>query len=407
MNDVATTVDAHSAASPKAQFRRLPVVFVAVLCSALLAITLLLLSFSRLLPDGPEEWTLDWRTAHFSKRATTPRDDIAIVLVTEDTLAQYPSRSPVDRGLLAELVRAIDAARPKLIALDFIFDRPTEIARDNELIAAIREAKTPIILGGVDGRATRLHDRARQFQQEFLTKAGRPVGHVFFAGHEARIKISDQVVRETAETKSGATYSKSLAEIIAEITNSKPQASNRIVAWLLPPNDGKDDLFPSIPVPEHIRSDQQGARPPLFDQYEAALLRGRTVLVGGSFLDRDQHLTPLTLVDGERTPGVMIHAQILAQLLDGRQIVTVPPLLEFVALLFVALMAFCLGRRWQLGRYNLLVNLTGIVVLVAVSVLLFSHVQVLVPSTTLFFAWIGGVTLGHFSHSMTRTVRLT
>ena len=105
------------------------------------------------LVDTLDQYVGDWRIALGSPQAEDQRPDIAIVLVTEDTLLDYQSRSPIDRNLLAELVRAVDAARPRAIALDFIFDRAN--TSDSALIAAVRGATSPIILGTIDERALR------------------------------------------------------------------------------------------------------------------------------------------------------------------------------------------------------------------------------------------------------------
>src|SRR5262249_53343890 len=90
----------------------------------------------------------DHRLAWLSSQAKAQRQDIAVVLVTEETLLDYESRSPISRTLLAELVKAIDAARPKAIGLDIIFDRRT--AQDALLVAAVRRARAPIVLGAID-----------------------------------------------------------------------------------------------------------------------------------------------------------------------------------------------------------------------------------------------------------------
>ncbi|MBS0270504.1 MAG: hypothetical protein JSS54_16225, partial [Proteobacteria bacterium] len=58
---------------------------------ALLVMAVLMVMTARnLLPEAPDKWTYDWRTYFFSKRAETQRTDIALVLINEDTLAQYP-----------------------------------------------------------------------------------------------------------------------------------------------------------------------------------------------------------------------------------------------------------------------------------------------------------------------------
>ena len=85
----------------------------------------LLLTWLLHLPHGPEHWSADFRTAHWSKHPETQHKRIALVYVTEKTLEPYPYLSPTNRLLLADIVKAVDAAGPAAIGLDFIIDRKT------------------------------------------------------------------------------------------------------------------------------------------------------------------------------------------------------------------------------------------------------------------------------------------
>jgi CHASE2 domain-containing sensor protein len=120
------------------------------------------------------------------------------------------------------------------------------------------------------------------------------------------------------------------------------------------------------------------------------------VLIGGDFIDRDKHLTPLSISDGAKMPGVMVQAQILAQLLDGRSVYTVGWLEELVLLAAVAFVGF-FSRQWQIRRYDLLLYIAGLGALILLGIALFSGFGIIAPSTTLFFAWTLGVTGGYYA----------
>jgi CHASE2 domain-containing sensor protein len=126
-------------------------------------------------------------------------------------------------------------------------------------------------------------------------------------------------------------------------------------------------------------------------------LRGKIVLIGGDFVDRDKHLTPLSVLDGAKMPGVMVQAQILAQLRDGRSIHEVPWDMELALLAVVALLGFMVSRFFSVKRYDWLVYLCGLAALVILGVVLFSTYAIIIPSTSLFFAWTAGVTGGHYA----------
>ena len=73
-------------------------------------------------------------------------------------MQHFPYRSPLDRGFLSRsLLTAFDAKHPRAIVLDYLFDQPTEKAKDDE---AARERcitmKTPLVVSyfeaGSDGQ---------------------------------------------------------------------------------------------------------------------------------------------------------------------------------------------------------------------------------------------------------------
>ena len=111
-------------------------------------------------------------------------------------------------------------------------------------------------------------------------------------------------------------------------------------------------------------------------------------------------------MDRKRKPGVLIHAQIVAQLLDGRSILTTPKWSEAIIVFLLTAVGFYLGYRWNFKRYDLLVSLIGVIVLAAAGVFFFRHFHLLIPPTTLFLAWVIGVTSGHYSNLAFRAFRI-
>ncbi|MBA4095068.1 MAG: hypothetical protein C0489_13415, partial [Candidatus Accumulibacter sp.] len=72
--------------------------------------------------------------------------DIVVVALDEATLAQFPYRSPVDRGFLADLLVALQNKGAKVIGLDVILDQSTEEAKDLKLAQTILDLKTPLFV---------------------------------------------------------------------------------------------------------------------------------------------------------------------------------------------------------------------------------------------------------------------
>ncbi|MEL6794788.1 MAG: CHASE2 domain-containing protein, partial [Pseudomonadota bacterium] len=78
---------------------------------------------------------------------------ISVVAFDEKTLTQFPYRSPVDRAFLADLVDALAAAGAQAIVFDVLFDQPTELEKDEALIAALRRFPGPVVAAWGDERA--------------------------------------------------------------------------------------------------------------------------------------------------------------------------------------------------------------------------------------------------------------
>jgi adenylate cyclase len=360
--------------------------------AAIVAGVLTALAMMGFKPEGPDAWTYDWRTYLFSKRPPAPRSDIAIVLIGEESLAEYDYLSPIDRGLTAKLVRALDEARPKAIGIDFLFDRKSENAKTQALLEALKTAHTPIVIGTIDARTTAFKENSLRYQDEFIKASGARTGHTFFARDIDKMKISEQVVRYIGEP-----LEKSLAAVLANLDKPRPAPSSSYIAWLLEPPGG--DLFPIFRVPRHMPD--AGPDVILPPRWRKAL-EGRIVLVGGEFADRDRHLTPLSIWDGRPVPGVMIQAHILAQFLDGRSIREVPRGIEFVLLMLGAFLGFLISRRLPGRRFDWLFYGAGIAVLVAAGIGLFWAFSIVLPTTMLFFAWTAGVSGARYAGRVLR-----
>ena len=102
---------------------------------------------SRTLPmvQAGENWLADFRCGTLTP--PRPQDkDVVVVVITEDTLATLPYRSPVDRGFLAGLLGHLEAAKPKAIGVDILFDQPTQAAKDEALQKKLRNLSVPVVV---------------------------------------------------------------------------------------------------------------------------------------------------------------------------------------------------------------------------------------------------------------------
>ena len=51
-----------------------------------------------------EHWAADWRTAWLSERLATSHSKVAIVRITEESVADFPYFLPVNRGYFADII---------------------------------------------------------------------------------------------------------------------------------------------------------------------------------------------------------------------------------------------------------------------------------------------------------------
>ena len=360
----------------------------AVLFVVAIAVGFLLLTTLLHLPHGPEHWSADFRTAHWSKHPDTQHKRIALIYVTERTLEAYPYLSPTDRQLLADLVKAVDATGPAAIGFDFIIDRPTEPAKDAALFAALREAKAAVVVGAVNEDA-HAPGGGHSYQADYLAKVNRSIGHLHFEGvHRSKVIIVDNVIRLMAKPNTSRSYPAAFAEQLAQKAGSYPKPKSEYISWLLAPVD-KSETFLTLSA-EQVLGRSTGPALPLKD-----MLNDRIVLIGGNFSDRDQHLIPLSVSDGRRYPGLFIHGQILAQIIDGRSLSTLSIWVQAIIYLLATAIGFWVGRRQT--KIHLLTELVSVMVLVGVGILAFIYAHLIFPYTGVLLTWLAGVSAGYYS----------
>jgi hypothetical protein len=98
------------------------------------------------LPMAAAERLLQAAVFRLAAPVEPPHPGLVIIGITEETLAAFPYRSPIDRGFLAGLVDGLAAAGVAAIGLDILLDRPTEPAKDAALRRAILRDDPPVVV---------------------------------------------------------------------------------------------------------------------------------------------------------------------------------------------------------------------------------------------------------------------
>jgi CHASE2 domain-containing sensor protein len=327
----------------------------------------------------------DVRTAYFSDQLASQHPLVAIASITDETLKDSKVRQPIDRALLARLVEALDAAGAKAIGIDILFTRTPVPDNEDVLVEAIRRAGARVVLAAADERLGLPREQFDR-QARFISDTGRPAGYINLAVER------DWIVRFKARPAPGSAFRKSFDQLLAEAAGFHGDAIRPRIAWLREPLDGSD-TFLTVPAEILLRP----ADDPLAQKARAGL-KGKIVIVGGMFPDIDRHLTPLSARNDEMQSGALIHAHIVAELVDGRGIAQLET--DSVALKLelavVAALAFLIGWRTRWQNKGLLLGSFATGAIVAVDTFVFWQWRIILPIVLALLAWFLGEFTGHY-----------
>lgn len=225
-------------------------------------------------------------------------EDVVVIAIDETTLAGLAYRSPVDRAFLSDLIEGIAAARPAAIGIDIILDTPTEPEKDARLRSLILSQDDPPIVVAYGGERDGLTADQAAFLQRFTSGMHRGRATLLRDPDDGIVRVHDGPADDGSST--------SLARAVLTAAPTSFDLGGTLIAYRRTVDAGATP-FPVYPA--HLAPHL----PP-------AWLEGRYVLVGGILSTADRFQTPLGLVDGASggtASGVMIHAHILQQLIDG------------------------------------------------------------------------------------------
>ncbi|MEM9332592.1 MAG: adenylate/guanylate cyclase domain-containing protein [Pseudomonadota bacterium] len=266
---------------------------------------------------------------------------VVIVAITEETLAQFPYRSPIDRGFLADLLLTIQAGAPQKIGVDILLDSPSDPAKDQRLFSVVGNAAVPIVLASA-GRENGLTEKQVGYLKEVLKDQ-------VYGSIVLQRDTIDGVVRHLPSLQNERAGSKeTFAQVLAERTSKQGIAKGRILY----------QTKASEPFPIYPAHTAELLPPDWF--------KDKIVLIGTMLPNTDRHLVPASVLAGvedETLSGIEVHAQILEQLLADRSLPTVSAWQSFTAILVSAIFSmlafslvanpnfFFLGMMFTIGIY--------------------------------------------------------
>ncbi len=308
-----------------------------------------------------DRFVQDWEIAHL--QPSEPQDpDIVFVAITEDTLQQFPYRSPVDRGFLNNLLISLAAKHPRAVGLDLLFDQPTEPAKDRALHRTLAGYPLPLVVSYTDD------PHVVNAQQKAYLDAFVPRDLRVYATLAADQFGTERWIYPGGRDRSGK-YMPGFARGLAAKVGVRTSRKQVPIVW-----HGK----PGRAI--------EGQEEPAFKEYPAhaaqflpeSWFRNKIVLIGSDLSLTDLHRTPYnSAADARMMPGTLIFAHSLSQLIHHTPSPLVPWQVNFVMALALAAIGGGLGMR-----HNRLALRVGAAVAVVV------------------VFWLGGAWVYHVSNHM-------
>ena len=290
---------------------------------------------------------------YFRLRGTQPTSQqVALVLIDDASVSRY-GRWPWSRALLARLVRAASARRPRALGLDIILSEPQDEVADRDLAEAFKSAGN-VVLAAKIGASPEPREWVEPLPLFARSVAG--VGHVHAVLGPDGICRSVPAREMTLEGPRRA-----LALEVARVARGAafedvPDANRAGEGRLAPEasSAGLEKVSPDFLTIDYRGQILPGESPPPFlsvsarDLVEGKAgeeLRGKAVLVGFAAAEMSDRL-PTPVSDRLPMPGVEIHANLVHGLLAGRRIQPLGWGVQLLMLLGASLLLTWVMLRW-------------------------------------------------------------
>lgn len=267
--------------------------------------------------------------AYYAADLVDQDDRVVLVTYTDQTLIAARKRSPLDRGLLARSLRSLDGMGAKAIGIDILFDQPQD--EDEELLAALRAMKTPVAVAYANV-ATNEDDVVYEQQAYLDDFIARLDGT---SAKPASIRLDNTF----GATRVWPTIVPDLPPLLGRVMLADAGEGARTYPGYEGAIDYRRPRFVDAPLFAALQIDLLAAPDPEVLPLLAEQIRGKYVLIGGDIVDYDRVETTFTSINGELPAGLAVHAETIAQMLDGRMLGPIPPWVLWALAVLVVLSA--------------------------------------------------------------------
>lgn len=227
-------------------------------------------------------------------RGTSHPDAVLVVSVDDESLRMLGERWPWSRKIFADFLDRIQPSAPSTVALDFSFAVPSPRREEDSALEAAIQRSGVVVLSAYEGAGGKLVRPIPQLE--------RPAAAV---GVLNTLRDPDNVNRRfRLWWPSGSGTLESFSAAIVSQYRRSPAVPDDRVRWAV--YDRRPEDLEIIPFWRFIQ-----------DNASAERVRGKIVLVGATGeIFHDMYGTPLGTM-----PGVIIHANQVLSLLEGRRVI--------------------------------------------------------------------------------------
>lgn len=312
-------------------FKKLIPVVIAVLTAGVATAATDIVSFIH----EADQWVRDFELTWLAKHEPQSKD-ITIVTISEETLKLFPYREPVDRKFLSDLLKKLAEWKPSVIALDVLFDGPSDPVKDDELRSTIANLPVPLVVSYVGN----LDVVERGTGQEYLNAFVPPDDRVLADIQTDPFDLTARWV-EPGYVVPGGTYVPGFARGVLKKIGIDTAAVKTPISWRGYPAEANKPPFRQVPSDSVLN-----LKPAQADKVFKPMIAGKIVLVGADFSLTDRHRTPFASIRAGNQgvlPGIVIHAHEIDGLLTGRPPPGLGTTVDFLTAVFLAALGAALG----------------------------------------------------------------
>jgi adenylate cyclase len=312
-------------------FKKLIPVAIAVLTAGVVTAASDIVSFIH----QADQWVRDFELASLAK-PEPQSTDITIVTISEQTLKLFAYREPVDRKFLSDLLKKVAEYKPRVIALDVLFDEPSDPAKDDELRSTIANLPVPLVVSYVGDLEVVERGAGQDYLNAFVPPEDRVLADI-------QADPFDRTTRwvEPGKVVPGGTYVPGFARGLLKKIGIETPAERTAIAWRGYPAEANQLPFRQIASDSVVNF-----KPALADRILKPTIPGKIVLIGAEYSLTDRHRTPFATVRAGNEgvlPGIVIHAHEVDGLLTGRRPPGLGVTIDFFTAFFLAALGAALG----------------------------------------------------------------